>query len=717
MAYDARRSRRNAADATRGAGTPARPTVCAATALNTARHPQGRVAPARVNAVPGWMRWIAGWALLVLPGYLLYALYIGMSLPIDYFIYHDYAALQMGQHRLAQDLFPASIQTYLNPTGFGLLEAMLRAQWPSWWISLAFATLHSLNGLFVFLVCHALAQGRTPGARRVLWVGGFIGATGPMLLSVVGTTFLDPLTSVPLLAALWLLMRPATRLRGVLLAAFLAGAGTGLKLSNLPFALALAVLVVLHGGGGMKAMALRAGSGALAMWAGVLATHGWWSWQLWQRFGNPMFPLFNGVFESPWAPLDSLVWPRFAPHDLLDALAFPFRMALPVPWVYSEAIAPDLFPGAVVVLALAAGGVALWRRRRGAPALPAATVVDGGAERLFWIYMACAWLVWLATSGNGRYALPLLLLTGVATALLALRALDEKRALAVCVLLALLQTGNLSIASAVRWSSGQWTRHWITMDVPARLRAEPMLYLSADGVVKSALARQVHPDSVFVQLVGATYSVPGDGATGAWVREAIARHPGRIRAVFAAPPEVKDHAAGFAAYIDMLGRTLDRIGLAVDASDCERIPVNGQPAAGPNFNKRLARPAKENLWTCGAHAITPSPRMAMDRARADRTFADLEARCPKLYRPAGVQTEGDGRIWTRVYPMHDALIVTVNQGDGVVSQRLFGQGARQQVGALGTWAADVARYDCSLPLGGIRGAPSLAHLNFKKPAK
>lgn len=657
--------------------------------------------------------WVAAWALLVLPGYLGYALFIGMSLPIDYFIYHDYAALQMGQDRLSQDLFPASIQTYLNPTGFALLEVMLRAGLPSWWMALVLAALHSLNGLFVLLIAGTLAIGRTPGARRVLWAGALAGACGPMILSVVGTTFLDPLTSIPMLAALWLLLRPDAGLRRIVLAAFIAGAGAGLKLSNLPFALAIGAVVVLTGSMRMQAIMIRACAGAVSMWSGLLLTHGWWSWQLWQRFGNPVFPMFNALFESPWAPSDSVIWPRFVPHDALDALTLPFRMALPVPWVYTEAIAPDIFPAAAVILGLAAGAVALWRRHRNTSV--ASLPSDAGrAEMRFWLYLACAWTIWLLTSGNGRYALPLLLLAGVATALLALRALDERRALAICVILLALQLGNLSIASAVRWSSGQWTRHWITMDVPEEMRLRPMLFVSADGVVKSALARQVHPDSVFVQLVGATYSVPSTGYPGTWLQEAIASHPGRIRAVFAAPPDVRDSPAAFAAYIDMLSRTLDRAGLSVDASACETIRVNGQAAAGPNFNPRLAKPARESLWTCAARPVEPDQGIAARREAADAVFATLEARCPRLYRPAGVQTEGDGRIWTRVYPMHDALIVTVNQIDGTVVQRLFGQSARQNLASLDSLEADIARYDCGLPLGGIRGAPTLSHINFVK---
>jgi hypothetical protein len=227
----------------------------------------------------------------------------------------------------------------------------------------------------------------------------------------------------------------------------------------------------------------------------------------------------------------------------------------------------------------------------------------------------------------------------------------------------------------------------------------------------------VHPDSSFVQLVSAMYSVPSSGAPGAWLQSAISQHEGRVRALFAAPPEAADNPAGFDAYVDMLARTLDRAGLELVRETCTTIRVNGQPASGPNINTRLAAPPEEHIWVCEARPVQPSPTLAAGRRNADHVFAALEARCPGLYRPAGVQTEGDGRIWTRTYTMHDALIVTVNQIDGTVQQRLFGQAAKEQLASLESWKEDIAGYDCHLPFGGMRGSHTLKYVRFKTPGQ
>lgn len=50
---------------------------------------------------------------------------------------------------------------------------------------------------------------------------------------------------------------------------------------------------------------------------GVLAG-GWWSFLLWRDFGNPVFPLFNGIFPSPELSSVNILDRQFIPHGWLD---------------------------------------------------------------------------------------------------------------------------------------------------------------------------------------------------------------------------------------------------------------------------------------------------------------------------------------------------------------------------------------------------------------
>jgi hypothetical protein len=80
----------------------------------------------------------------------------------------------------------------------------------------------------------------------------------------------------------------------------------GCKLSNGPLVLLLPVLWAL-GRGGWGERAGRVLRGGLASLAGFVLTYGWWGWTLWQAYGNPFHPFFDGLF----APLRQAAgWPR-----------------------------------------------------------------------------------------------------------------------------------------------------------------------------------------------------------------------------------------------------------------------------------------------------------------------------------------------------------------------------------------------------------------------
>jgi hypothetical protein len=42
---------------------------------------------------------------------------------------------------------------------------------------------------------------------------------------------------------------------------------------------------------------------AIAIGAGFLAAYGYWGYQLWLQFGNPLFPFYDGL----WAPVRAYV--------------------------------------------------------------------------------------------------------------------------------------------------------------------------------------------------------------------------------------------------------------------------------------------------------------------------------------------------------------------------------------------------------------------------
>ena len=65
----------------------------------------------------------------------------------------------------------------------------------------------------------------------------------------------------------------------------------------------------------------------MALLAGFVLSYGWWGWTLYREFGNPFFPFFNAIFQSPWWEPASLFDRNFGPRTLPQWLFFPLYFA------------------------------------------------------------------------------------------------------------------------------------------------------------------------------------------------------------------------------------------------------------------------------------------------------------------------------------------------------------------------------------------------------
>src|SRR5437763_801891 len=161
----------------------------------------------------------------------------GKDVNWDLLNYHYYLPYEWLHDRLAQDYFAASGQSYLNPIGFLPFYAMLAAGWHSVVASMALAVVHSLNLALLYLIAWRLFGHRSPGERRSLSVlAAAVGGASAIFWATVGSSFLEPLLAVPMLAGVLLLIEPNRA--HPLVAGLLFGAASALKYSNAVFALA-----------------------------------------------------------------------------------------------------------------------------------------------------------------------------------------------------------------------------------------------------------------------------------------------------------------------------------------------------------------------------------------------------------------------------------------------------------------------------------------------
>lgn len=246
-----------------------------------------------------------------------YTWFVGEDVNWDWQNYHEYNVWAVITGRYGIDALPAGFQTYFNPAVY--FPAYYLRHWlPMPYGLMLLGAVHGLNLLLVYVLVRVLMR----NAATAIAIGAaiLIAAVGPMTLSETGTSFSDILTALPILmGCILILSADGVRNGRIFLAGLLIGAAVGLKLTNVVYALGAAAAVLAASRPLLATTYLGIG-GAI----GAVATGGAWSVMLWREMGNPIFPLFNAVFQSPeLVPVNIMDW-QFMPRGWLDALAYPF---------------------------------------------------------------------------------------------------------------------------------------------------------------------------------------------------------------------------------------------------------------------------------------------------------------------------------------------------------------------------------------------------------
>lgn len=609
----------------------------------------------------------------------LWTVLAGKDVNWDLLNYHYYLPFELLAGRLDQDFFAASAQSYLNPLGYLPFYAMVAAGWHSVAVSAILAAVHSLNLALLFLLAWRLFA-HLPRRSRIAHsaLAAALGAATSVLWPMVGTSFIDPLLTPAMLAGLLLLLDEGRARSRAAWAGMLFGLAAALKYSNAIFALAAFPLALAmpasSGAVRLRAAALFAGCGILA----VAALAGPWSWALMRELGNPVFPLMNGWFHSPYAPPVNLTAERFSPQGVGDVLLFPFRMALLSRALYVETFAPDIRFAALVVAALALLLATAMRRQ----ALPfsARGLQPVDARVLCFLVLAAG--LWLATSANGRYGLLVLLLGGICLARLVERLLPDRAGLAVLGLLLVVQLTMSFFAAPSRWFIAEpWSRRWLPFDVPERARREPALYLTVEVLPMAAVVPFLHPGSAFVNFRG-QHSLPPDSPK---LSALLARYRGRVR-VLGRSLEL-DGSKPQAGEVRFYDSILRRIGYAVDSGDCFVIGWRPDPSdLLSRAANRLAGdfPPHESLSmiSCALRAVDRDPRQGETERRVSALFDRVETSCPGLLHGQTAVTDPLHEGWGRYYGAFDARLEL--HGEHLILNR-YRAGTAVDLGRASDW--------------------------------
>lgn len=217
---------------------------------------------------------------------------------LNYHLYNSFAWLE---GRYDVDHMPAQLQTWYNPLldlpFYWLATAPVSGIWPTLWLALP-------AGVALWL-CLRLLESVAPAEPSTIARAAclLIAAGGAAGYPSLGTTFNEWPIAAAVLAALLLVIRElsgaSSRASHLALAGFIAGAAFGLKYTAAFNCLALAVLSVVAAPRGRRLPSLV--SLAAGGVAGALLTAGYWTFAVYARTGNPIFPHLNNVFASPAA--------------------------------------------------------------------------------------------------------------------------------------------------------------------------------------------------------------------------------------------------------------------------------------------------------------------------------------------------------------------------------------------------------------------------------
>jgi len=560
---------------------------------------------------------------------IVWTLLCGKDMNWDQLNYHFYSAYNLLDERLHKDFMAASIQGYLNPLAYVPFYLMVMHNWHSILIASALACAHSLNLILIYRICITSIAPNHAGARTTAALGTLLAFLSPVYLLEAGTSFIDITTALPVLLGLLLTLRCRQLHTGqpwthpALLAGICLGVAAGLKTTNIIFGpacpIALAFLITDKKTLWKHTLLLIAGT-----LFGVLLTYGYWGWSLWKEFRNPFFPFFNSIFHSPdFFPI-SFKHQRFLPLGFIDYLTLPFRMIELRRWVYLENFVPDLRFAALFL----AGGIAIiisYLQRRN----KCSQQTFSSEARATTAFFLGSYMLWVWSSGNGRYGIVVSMLCGPMIAQVLYHLKDVQSKTTNLILGVLITAQCIHIAQGeTRWSNEPWTSEWFDVHIPESLESEPALYLNIGSLSNSYLFPYLAHDSVFSNPVGQV-SINFKSPGGTRLRNLINTHNGRIKLLSTLPVDI-DQLSARQQVISTMNTEIAQLGLETNSEHCTILFTAGDNGAPFSAPARL-HSSQRQILVCDANKRTFTSNEIEERTQIEREFERVRSWCPELF--------------------------------------------------------------------------------------
>lgn len=234
----------------------------------------------------------------------------GIGLGWDALNHHVYLGWIADRTRFDQDFLAASYQSFQYPYLYWPLFKLFQSGLSGQWAGVVLVTFNLLAIPPLWLLARACVPERSwygCAMRSMAVVLAFL--TG-VVLSLFDSTANDLMAAIPLVWAIAFALEPydarrplwMTPGRLMVLSGFIAGAAIAFKLSNGPLAILMPLLWGLHGPSVLQRLK-NVAWGSVATIAGLAVCYGFWGMQLWEHYGNPVYPFYDQWF----APLRALL--------------------------------------------------------------------------------------------------------------------------------------------------------------------------------------------------------------------------------------------------------------------------------------------------------------------------------------------------------------------------------------------------------------------------
>lgn len=340
-------------------------------------------------------------------------------------------------------------------------------------------------------------------------------------------------------------------------------------------------------------------------------------------------------------------------------------MAAPDAGTYIEFMAPDLRFAMLLALMAITAVFAIKRKS-----------VKGFSPT--WRMIAFAWLAfvpWLATNGNGRYFMPVLLLVGpLCVALIhKLPLTGSFRVSAVIILIAVQAVALLGASPWGRWPLAPWGKPYFDLTLTEEERSSPAAYVTVTSISYSLIAPLFDPRSRWINIA----SLPPfpDKAMDVARAQAFLQRAVRDKLplkliVPTAPLYMQADGQPTDPMRNELNRLVGNQALGLAVGQTCKIARSRTIAALAMGDLDDARKKEKiglhGFWICNlAYPALPPPKTpdAPEDSRAALVFNKIERDCPRIFRPGeGASSKLPGGF-VRSYPSTDIKAYVLDSGD------------------------------------------------------